>query len=84
MTELSPEIEEWKDVNDVVYAVSKRARELANEKMDDLRLMVSTDPFGSIHAARVEFAGCDRGELIEMILTEEFCEEFPRSIGIYE
>jgi hypothetical protein len=76
--------DEWKDVNDVIYAVAKRARELANESMDELRLTLTSSAEGSLHAARQEFTGYTKGELIEAILTEEMCEEFPRNIGEYE
>lgn len=69
-----------KNVNDIVYAVAERARELAGEKMDDLRLILCNDPEGRIGNARSELTGYDRGKLIEAILIEEFIEEFPRNI----
>ena len=66
-----------KNVNDVAYTIAKRARELANMKMDDLRLMLTSDAEGRVGSARAEFAGYDRGWLIEAILCEEFTEEIP-------
>lgn len=76
-----PRTHDSQDTNDLAYAIAKRAKELANETMDELRLMLTTSAEGSIHAARQELAGHTRGELIEAILCDEFVEEFPRTIG---
>lgn len=83
MTHPFMDSDDWKNVNDVIYSVSKRARELANETMDELRLMLTSSAEGSLHAARQEFLGCSKGELIDMILTEEFIQEFPVDLGKY-
>lgn len=68
---------EIKSYNDLVYAVAKRARELGDLKMPELR---STAGYGcdtDAEARRIH-ANTGRGELIEYILTEEFCEEIDR------
>ncbi len=70
----------WKNTNDVVYEVAKRARVLTDGTMDYLRLEACSDPEGRISEARKEFRGTKKGELIEIILTEEFVEDFPRTV----
>ena len=51
--------------NDIVYAVAKKARYLSDLSMDELRLA----------AGAILNQYRKRGELIELILTEEFCLE---------
>jgi len=64
-----------KTYNDLVYAIAKRARELGELKMPDLRESAGYDCEMPAEARRVH-AHTGRGELIEYILTEEFVEEF--------
>jgi hypothetical protein len=77
---MNDEPHEWKDVNDVIYAVAKRASALANKTMDELRLMACSDIEGRLGSARAEFAGASKGELIEILLTEEFIEDISRTL----
>ena len=63
--------------NDLVYAVAKRARELGDLKLPELREEAGYDCDTAAEARRIhQFTG--RGELIELILTEEFVEENDR------
>ena len=41
----------------VIHAVSKRAKELADMSMDDLRLLMATDPLTTLGSSRKEFRG---------------------------
>lgn len=66
-----------KTYNDLVYAVAKRARELGDLKMPELRESAGYNCEDGAEARRVH-AHTGRGELIEYILTEEFCEEFDK------
>lgn len=63
-----------KSYNDLVYAVAKRARELGDLKMPELRSAAgyNCDTFGEAQRANAHLS---RGGLIELILTEEFIEE---------
>jgi hypothetical protein len=63
--------------NDLVYAVAKRAKELANLKMPDLRSAAGYGCDTPAEAKRTH-AHEDRGSLIDLILTEEFVEEFDK------
>jgi hypothetical protein len=63
--------------NDLVYAVAKRARELGDLKLPELRSEAGYNCDTEAEALRVN-AHMKRGELIEYILTEEFCEECDR------
>jgi hypothetical protein len=67
------------DTNDIVYAVAKRARELANKPVLELRIAVA-EAATSASGAVKETRGQSRGELIEAILCEEFIKEFPDTI----
>lgn len=75
-----PERAGLKSVNDIVYAVAEKAKKLADEPIDQLRLAVASMDSTTLSAARRELAGQSRGELMEQILEEEFCEEFPREV----
>ena len=66
---------EWKKADDAVYAVAALAKELCDRSIDELRLALSSDPEGRLGPTRSEFAGVTRGELIERLLTDEFCDE---------
>ena len=63
-----------KSYNDLVYALAKRAKELANMKMNELRETggYNCDTPGQ---ARRMHANSDRGEMVEYNLVEEFVEE---------
>lgn len=63
--------------NDLVYAVAKRARDLGNQKMPELRASAGYGCDTFAESNRV-YAHMKRGELIEYILTEEFVEEFDK------
>jgi hypothetical protein len=69
---------QWENTNDIIYSISKRAGELANYTMDDLRQELSSDPYGRLGSARSEFKYRTKGDLIDTLLTEEFIEEHPR------
>lgn len=69
----------YENVNDVVYAVAKRARELADKKMPELRECNGYGCYTPGEARRKD-AHKSRGEIIEEILTEEFTEEFPKEV----
>ncbi len=62
------------ETRELIYRLSKRARELANMPMRELRLTNGYEcdnPTQAIDKDR----GKDRGTIIEEILTEEFCED---------
>jgi hypothetical protein len=66
------------NTNDLVYKIAARAKDLANQKMPELRYANgTTDTFSG---AQRECAHQSRGELIEEILLEEFLEEYPKEI----
>ena len=64
--------------NDLVYKIAKRARELADQSLPELRYAVGTTDTWA--GAQRDSSHLKRGELIEDILTEEFIEEFPKEI----
>lgn len=70
------------NVNDLVYKIASRVKELSDESMDMLRLHCNQDCNGSnpVFTLRKTMRGRSRGDLIEEILLEEFIEEFPRTI----
>lgn len=58
---------------DLMYGMALRARELADEKMRSLRWLAhESEGYCSQHEADVAMKGKSRGELIEIILTDEF------------
>lgn len=59
--------------NNVIYAVSYRARLLVDMKMEDLRDILGTDD--TPHGRRQELIGMTKGQMIEAILTQEFADE---------
>lgn len=63
-----------KTYNDLVYAVAKRARELGELKLPDLRVAAGYGCDTFAEAERMNRYRT-RGDLIEEILTEEFVEE---------
>lgn len=63
--------------NDLVYAVAKRVRELADKPLNDLRSDAGYGCKTQAEAIRINRYK-KRGELIEEIITEEFTREFPR------
>ncbi len=70
--------------NTLVAKITKRARELGNLKMDELRLShpdvegvnIHGNPISPIYEARQILKGKERGDIIEEILDDEFCLEF--------
>ena len=66
------------NTNDLVYKVAARAKDLANQKMPELRYANGTADTWS--GAQREGAHKSRGELVEEILLEEFLEEYPKEI----
>ena len=66
-----------KSYNNLVYALAKKAKELANLKMNELRERAGYN-CDTPSEARREHAHESRGEIIEIILTEEFVEEFDK------
>lgn len=68
-------MKEWKKADDVVYAVAEYARELCNQPIDELRLALSSDQEGRLGPARQEFVGVIKGELIEQLLLDKFCDD---------
>lgn len=71
---------EMKNANDLVCAVAKRAHELANKKLDNLRGVAGYGCDTEAEAVRLN-KHRDRGDLIEEILTEEFWAEFPKEFA---
>lgn len=59
---------------DLMYAIAKKARELANLKMPELREAAGYN-CDTPHEAREMNKHYTRGELIEIIITEEFEHE---------
>lgn len=66
--------------NDLVFAVAKRARELGDMKLPELREVAGYGCDTPAEARRVH-AYTGRGELIELILVEEYIEEFDKEFG---
>jgi hypothetical protein len=70
-----------KTVNDLVGRMAERAKYLADLSIDSLRSyhpdVVGT---GSTYECRQVTAGLSRGDLIAVILIEEFTEEFDKEI----
>lgn len=70
-----------KTYNKLVGQIAQRTRELANHKMDALRLLypVTTETPGELR--RIAKQECrTRGDLIEAILVEEFSLEYDMEI----
>ena len=67
--------------NDLVYKIAERAKVLANQSIRDLRLYVGGANEDTVTAALRAAARQNRGDLIEEILCDEFCEEFPKEIA---
>jgi hypothetical protein len=68
-----------KTYNDLVYAVALRARQLANQSMDALKLEAGYNCENPTQA-REKARGQSRGQLIEEILTEEFIEDVDQDL----
>jgi len=64
-------------INDLIAKIASRASELANQKMDLLRLSYPEYVEGGLWEAKKITLGMTRGQLVEAVLLEEFCEEFP-------
>lgn len=63
--------------NDLVYALAKRAKELGEMKMNELRVAAGYNCDTEAEAIRMNQHET-RGSLIEIILTEEFIEDNDR------
>jgi hypothetical protein len=74
------DLRDCKNVNDVVYKIARRAKELTGMSLDALRREVAPQEATTDHAVWKETRGKSRGVLIEEILTEEFTEEYPRDL----
>ena len=59
-------------VQELIYCMAKRASDLSEVVIQGLREHLSTDSVGSAHAARQEFLGHTKGQLIEIILLQEY------------
>ena len=70
---------EW---NAALQAIATRQKHLHNLKIDDLRLMVSTDPEGRITPARTETAGMSKQDLVEQILYDEFHTQYDQDLPL--
>lgn len=75
------DLSDCKNVNDVVYKIAARAKELSGMTIDYLRRSVASENAHTEHAMWAEARGKSRGEMIEEILCEEFLEEFPKEIA---
>ncbi len=67
-------------VNELVCDIVKRAKDLSEMRVDVLRCVAGYDCDTEAEAIRY-LKGVSRGELIEIILTEEFCLEFDLEYG---
>ena len=65
-------------VNDLVYKMAQRARALADSSILQLRMDYTGESTPS--ACRSNSLGMTRGQMVEAVLCEEFCEEFSRNI----
>lgn len=72
---------EIKSYRDLMYAIAKRAKELGDMKMPDLRYAAG---FGcdTEYEAQQKSKGVSRGSLIEEILVEEFDPEFDKDFEV--
>jgi len=72
-------LDKAKNANDIVYAVAKRARELGELNKRELCIEAGYDCVtqGEAYATNRYFT---KGELIEIVLTEEFIEDCPREL----
>lgn len=66
--------------NDVVYKLAERAKVLADSPYRALR-RTAPNTADLPSQAEKENKHLTRGQLVEIILTEEFCEEFPKEIA---
>lgn len=68
--------------NDLVYAIAARAKVLGNKPLSFLIsfLRLTVETADTWYGAQKEGKFKNRGELIEKILTEEFCKESPREL----
>lgn len=57
---------------ELIWDIIEQAKKLTNTPIDELRLLNSTDDYGSLHAAHQEFAGVSKGELVEIALETHF------------
>lgn len=72
-------------VNELVGKITVRVRELANQKMDQLRLEYPEVTDTGAELVRLcKQQHLTRGQLIEAILVEEFCLEFDAEIPDYD
>lgn len=69
---------QYKTQNALIAAVALRAKELTDKKMDELRDIFGEDESRS--ARRDQCLGMTKGDLVEAILLDEFCEEFDYDI----
>ncbi len=67
-------------VNDLVYKIIERVKVLANHSMVELRIATASENCHSLHTMLKENKHLSRGELIELILEQEFIEEYPKYI----
>jgi hypothetical protein len=72
-----------KTYNDLVFAIAKRAKDLADMKMHHLRIENGFN-CNTFHEAYEKDRYKSRGQIIEEILTEEFLEEFDTEISHHE
>lgn len=68
-------MQEWEKADDAVYAVARRAKELCDQAIDELRLALSSDLEGRLGSAKSELVGETKGDLVERLLVEEFCNQ---------
>lgn len=66
------------NVKHVVEAIAERVRKLADESMPSLRLEQTGE--SARGAAKYAALGMSRGQLIEAILLDDYCEDSPREL----
>lgn len=70
----------WKNENDVIYDVAKRAKQLGELPIRELRILAGYGYDTESESIRAN-QHHSRGELIEIILTEELIQEYPRELA---
>ena len=71
--------QEAMNTNDLVYKIAARVKELADQPVGLLRAIAPSNCDTRAEAVR-EHRHETRASLIEMIIVEEFIEEFPKEI----
>lgn len=68
----APVVHRGTDWNEILDAITIRQTFLHSLRIDELRLMLTTDDEGRLGSAREEFKGYSKAKLVQLVLYEEF------------